>query len=177
MTAWARQAHAGLPQQLSLANRPGTGHSGGRDGPVNPTRPADAAGAGAETGAEVWTFPFAARAVRAARTTVGGVMSRLGADSSLVDDARLVISELLGNALRHARPLPDGTIQVGVRVEADTVRLFVTDGGSPTLPTLLNPPPLALGGRGLSIVRTLTRDWGVHETHAGNTVFGVLALT
>ncbi len=127
-------------------------------------------------GAEVWTFPFAARAVRAARTTVGGVLSRLGADSAIIDDARLVVSELLGNALRHARPLPDGTIQVGLRVEADTVRLFVVDGGSPTLPTLLNPPPLALGGRGLSIVRTLTRDWGVHETGTGNTVFGVLAL-
>jgi hypothetical protein len=65
---------------------------------------------------------------------------------------------------------------VGLILEATAVRIFVVDGGSATLPTLLNPPPMAIGGRGLSIVRTLSRDWGVQETGSGNTVFGVLNL-
>ena len=32
-----------------------------------------------------------------------------GVAAHIVEDARVVVSELLGNALRHARPLPDGT--------------------------------------------------------------------
>lgn len=51
----------------------------------------------------------------------------------------------------------------------------MSDGGSATLPTVLHPPTLAPSGRGLTIVRTLTREWGVLESAEGNTVFGVLA--
>ncbi|HEY7045083.1 MAG TPA: ATP-binding protein [Nocardioidaceae bacterium] len=125
---------------------------------------------------QAWSVPFRAVAVRSARTTITVALRRLGVSSQVIEDARIVVSELLGNALRHARPLPDGTLRVGLAVEDAAVRLYVVDGGSATLPTLLNPPPMALGGRGLSIVRTLTRDWGVHETLSGNTVFGVLNL-
>jgi len=123
-----------------------------------------------------WTVPFAATAVRAARTTITVALRQRQVAASVIEDARLVVSELLGNALRHARPLPDGTLRVGMVIKDETIRLFVVDGGSVTLPTLLSPPPLATGGRGLSIVRHLTRDWGVHETHTGNTVFGVINL-
>jgi anti-sigma regulatory factor (Ser/Thr protein kinase) len=115
-------------------------------------------------------------AVRVARTTVTVTLRKLDVATTVIDDARVVVSELLGNALRHARPLPDGTLRVGLVIDRETLRLFVVDGGSVTLPTLLNPPLLSIGGRGLSIVRTLTRDWGVQETGAGNTVFGVLSL-
>ena len=40
------------------------------------------------------------------------------------------------------------------------MRIAVVDGGSVTLPTLLHPPPMSVGGRGLSIVRTLTHELG-----------------
>ena len=62
----------------------------------------------------------------------------------------------------------------GWRLAVSRSGIFVNDGGSATLPTLISTPLLSLGGRGLSIVRTLTRDWGVQETRNGNTVFGVL---
>ena len=39
-------------------------------------------------------------------------MRRLGAGDEHRDDARLVVSELVGNAVRHARPLADGTMHV-----------------------------------------------------------------
>lgn len=124
----------------------------------------------------LWTMPYSTSAVRTARTAVTIALRRADVSSAVIDDARVVVSELLGNALRHARPLPDGTLRMGIRVGHDSIRLFVEDGGSATLPTLLHPPPLAPGGRGLAIVRTLTLDWGVHESESGNTVFGVLRL-
>lgn len=101
-------------------------------------------------------------------------LRRRGVAQHVIDDARLVVSELLGNALRHARPIPETGLVLTLDVQPDAVRLSVSDGGSATLPTLLHAPGLAPGGRGLTIVRTLTREWGVREGAQGNTVFGVL---
>lgn len=125
--------------------------------------------------AESWTVPFTPSAVAYARATITHALGRLGVSAAVVEDARLVISELMGNALRHARPLPEGVLRVGMAVDESVVRLFVVDGGSTSLPTVLHTSAMSLGGRGLSIVHTLTRDWGVEERGTGNTVFGVLS--
>jgi anti-sigma regulatory factor (Ser/Thr protein kinase) len=124
---------------------------------------------------ESWALPFTPSSVRIARTSITVALRRHGVPQHVVDDARIVVSELLGNALRHARPIPGGGLVLSLAVLADSIRLAISDGGSATLPTLLHPPELALSGRGLTIVRTLTREWGVRESPDGNTVFGVLA--
>lgn len=129
-----------------------------------------------ETDGHTWTVPFAASAVQVARAAVSHALTKAGIAAHIVEDARVVVSELLGNALRHARPLPDGTLIVELLLEAQSLRICVVDGGSVTLPTLLHPPPMSVGGRGLSIVRTLTQNWGVQESGSGNTVYGVLSL-
>ncbi len=121
-----------------------------------------------------WMLPFVPASARIARTHVSVVLRHFGMSQQTIDDARMVASELVGNALRHARPLPQGQLLLGLEIDGESVRIFVNDGGSATLPTLISTPLLSLGGRGLSIVRTLTRDWGVQETRNGNTVFGVL---
>ncbi|MGH3505415.1 MAG: ATP-binding protein, partial [Nocardioidaceae bacterium] len=104
-------------------------------------------------------------------------LRRHGIVQRVVDDARVVVSELLGNALRHARPIEGGKLLLTMEVTADSVRLAVTDGGAATLPRVLRTAELAPNGRGLTIVRTLTREWGVDETGQGNTVFGVLPVS
>lgn len=114
--------------------------------------------------------------MRDARTDVTVALRRYGVAQHVVNDARIVTSELLGNALRHARPIRDTGLVLTLEVQPDAVRLSVSDGGSATLPNLLHPPELASSGRGLTIVRTLTREWGVKESDEGNTVFGVLGL-
>ncbi len=121
-----------------------------------------------------WSLPFATSSVSTARINVTVALRHLAVGQATVDDARVVVSELLGNAIRHARPLPDGSLTVNLLVGQRVLRLAVDDGGSPTLPALLRPPVLAPSGRGLSIVRTLSTAWGVHEGVSGNTVFGVL---
>lgn len=103
-------------------------------------------------------------------------LRRFGVPQRVVDDARIVVSELLGNALRHARPIQNAGLVLTLELQSDGLRLSVSDGGSATLPTLLHAPDLASSGRGLTIVGTLTREWGVREGANGNTVFGVLGI-
>jgi two-component sensor histidine kinase len=92
------------------------------------------------------------------------------------DDALLVLSELIGNALRHARPMKSGQLKVSWTARHDGLEIAVTDGGGPTNPRELHPPVTALGGRGLAIVHDLAVDWGVRHNENGTTVYAILAM-
>ncbi|WP_286176039.1 ATP-binding protein [Arthrobacter sp. NEB 688] len=95
-------------------------------------------------------------------------------DEELVGEAEIVTSELLTNAVRHARPLSDGTIRVRWKIRGDVVEVEVTDGGGATVP---KPAPRTVwlsSGRGLRIVRALAHEWGVTEDRTGNVVWATL---
>lgn len=102
-----------------------------------------------------------------------------GTPEAVVDDAVLILSELLSNAYRHARPLGAGdSVRAAWGRTADGgVSVSVTDGGGPTRPRLSNPSVTARGGRGLSIITSLARDWGVRDggSSGGVTVWAVVA--
>jgi anti-sigma regulatory factor (Ser/Thr protein kinase) len=93
----------------------------------------------------------------------------------LAADAVAVTAELLGNAVRHAQPLPGGVIHLAWRVErARTglcVHVRVTDGGSALTPTRRAANPYSVGGRGLAIVAALAERWGVDRDGAGSCVW------
>jgi serine/threonine-protein kinase RsbW len=122
-----------------------------------------------------WTLPFLLSSVAEARAQVATVLITQGVGADIVDDACSVVSELLGNALRHARPKADGHVVVTLGIDDTSLALAVEDGGGVTVPSLVSPPPLARNGRGLGIVHSLTRDWGIRERADGNTVFGILS--
>jgi anti-sigma regulatory factor (Ser/Thr protein kinase) len=86
----------------------------------------------------------------------------------------LLVSELVGNAVRHARPLPDGTIQVSWKAVPHGIQLSVTDGGSSTRPHRVNASSSALAGRGMAIVDSLAYRWWIDQTHSRCTVNAVL---
>jgi anti-sigma regulatory factor (Ser/Thr protein kinase) len=92
-----------------------------------------------------------------------------------VGDAALVVSELLSNAIRHARPLPGASLQVAWAVDDESVEVAVSDGGAPTRPHPGHASVSSLGGRGLDIVEYLARTWGVRTDPAGLTVWAILA--
>ncbi|WP_308294900.1 ATP-binding protein [Streptomyces sp. JJ66] len=100
-----------------------------------------------------------------ARRRMRGELRASGAPDAVVDDAVLILSELLSNAYRHARPLPpDDSVRAGWRCAADgEVTIAVTDGGGPTRPMPSTPSVTARGGRGLSIITSLAVTWGVRE--------------
>ncbi|MEO6790510.1 MAG: ATP-binding protein [Ornithinibacter sp.] len=92
----------------------------------------------------------------------------------IVDEAEIVASELLTNAVRHARPLSDGTIRVRWKIRGEVVEVEVTDGGGSTVP---HPAPRTVwlsSGRGLRIVRSIAHEWGVTEDRTGNVVWATL---
>lgn len=103
-----------------------------------------------------------------------------GVPDAVVDDAVLVLSELLSNACRHGRPLsvdgePDGAVRAAWRMDAyGRLTVEVTDGGGPTRPLPATPSVTARGGRGLSIITALSEDWGVRDGIGEVTVWAVL---
>jgi anti-sigma regulatory factor (Ser/Thr protein kinase) len=131
---------------------------------------------GRSSAPSVLSLPFEVDSVPKARKRLALELRRAHVSRDRTDDALLVLSELIGNALRHARPLESGLLRVSWSFRHDGLEIAVTDGGGPTNPRELHPPVTALGGRGLSIVRDLAVDWGVRHDESGTTVYAVLAM-
>jgi anti-sigma regulatory factor (Ser/Thr protein kinase) len=92
--------------------------------------------------------------------------------SHLTEDVELVVSELATNAMVHA--------QTPFRVSLDAfermLRLEVEDG-SQVGPVRVVAQVLDTGGRGIAIVSSLSRDWGVNaRRHGGKSVWAEFDL-
>ncbi|MEU6709651.1 ATP-binding protein [Streptomyces wuyuanensis] len=88
----------------------------------------------------------------------------------LVDDARLIVSELVTNAIRHTRT---GAVGVSVTRLSGHVRIVVTDDSS-TLPARVPPAADAEAGRGLQLVDQLATRWGSQPLPTGKRVWAEL---
>jgi anti-sigma regulatory factor (Ser/Thr protein kinase) len=118
------------------------------------TGTADAYGPRIEVQLEVG--PSAASEARAA---VGALDGR--ADADALDDVRLLLSEVVTNAVRHSGAPPGARIAVSVSVTSGRVRAEVADGGLGFEPTPRHLPRLESGGWGLHLVDRLADRWGV----------------
>jgi anti-sigma regulatory factor (Ser/Thr protein kinase) len=122
----------------------------------------------------VHVLPYTASSVGAARRRLIGDLKDAGVVQSPVDDASLVLSELISNALRHATPLsdgtaPGGTVKVSWDLDSESVVVAVSDGGGQSVPRVHESTGSSLGGRGLGIVARLSRRWGVRTGDGGET--------
>lgn len=120
--------------------------------------------------------PFAASSVSVTRQSLKRWLTDCGVRREVVDDARVVISELVGNCVRHAQPTPDGDIVVSWQIAEHELQISVSDGGSGTRPRKVNAPSSALAGRGMAIVETLAERWWAERTASRSTVHAVLSL-
>ena len=121
-------------------------------------------------------LPFTPSSVSVARHRLKAFMREVGGSGEAVEDARVVISELVANSVRHAQPLSDGQIQVSWTLEDRGLQLSVTDGGSGTRPRTVNAPSSALAGRGMTIVEILAQEWWTERTGSRSTVHALLHL-
>jgi anti-sigma regulatory factor (Ser/Thr protein kinase) len=112
-----------------------------------------------------------------ARLLLRAALRTAEVDSESADEALLVLSELVGNALCHGRPFTFETGDTGVGVEwtigPSLVEVRVTDGGS-GLPETQSVGLDAEGGRGLGIVEALATKWGVDRSHEGTCVWALI---
>jgi len=131
--------------------------------PTSSGRPGDAA----RTIRVAWR---AASVAQVRRTLVEDLETR-DVPAEVVDEAEIVVSELVSNAIRHARPLADGNLRVHWKVKAGVVEVEVSDGGGDSTPRPAPRTVWAASGRGLRIVRSLAHEWGVSEDRNGTTVW------
>jgi anti-sigma regulatory factor (Ser/Thr protein kinase) len=109
----------------------------------------------------------AVSAPKVARTWITRLLDRWEV-THLSDVANLLTSELVSNAVRHARSgssitasIADGFLEVGV-----------TDGEPDKLPMVRSTEdPTASDGRGMAIVEALSADWGTTVLPMGKQVW------
>ncbi|MFC4562519.1 ATP-binding protein [Nocardiopsis mangrovi] len=104
--------------------------------------------------------PASVKDARDFAATVLGGWGLLGLSS----DIRLVASELVTNACRHAAPsvagmLADWSIQFGLTRAASSVTCMVFDP-SRRAPVMGDPGDLHEGGRGLRLIECYSANWG-----------------
>ena len=120
--------------------------------------------------------PFAASSVGLVRKRLRDWMTAQRLPAERVEEARVLLSELVGNAVRHARPLADGTLQIIWCLDGGALRLSVTDGGGSSRPHTVHALPNAVSGRGMMIVDSLAQSWWVDQRGRRTTVHALLAL-
>jgi anti-sigma regulatory factor (Ser/Thr protein kinase) len=90
-------------------------------------------------------------------------LGELRLPAPVLDDARLLVSELVANSIKHAGLGPDDRIHVKAEIDHGRLRVDVLDGGragdSP-LAGGIRPTPGAESGWGLYLVETVAARWG-----------------
>ena len=127
----------------------------------NPLPPADATTA---------PLPFDVESVTTARKLITDQLTNLNAPRRVLEDANLVVGELVMNGICHGQPHKDGTITVAWWFPGhDALRFTVCDGGNVEKLEPRMPDPLTPGGRGLAIIDRLCRAW-TYDTAEGTRI-------
>jgi len=113
--------------------------------------------------------PTAPRLARAAVGALDGI-------DTVRDDAILVSSELVSNAVVHGGCAPRGQIELIVQLIPNAILVTVIDsGGSDSTPTMREANYPGPGGLGLRVVDALALRWGSAQRD-GQQVWAELAL-
>ena len=92
-----------------------------------------------------------------ARGFAAAAARRFGLDPGRRYDLALATSEAVANAIEHGRPCRDGTIEMWITEQPDTISVLVRDAGRFELGPL-PPEPLPERGRGLRLMSRLVDE-------------------
>ncbi|MBB5782290.1 ATP-binding protein [Nonomuraea jabiensis] len=112
-----------------------------------------------------WTFTSQARSVRRARQAARAQLAEWGLQQAC-EYAELLISELVTNAVRHAR----GLVRMSLSAADGLLRCEVEDS-SPVPPSPRAASCDDEGSRGLLLVEVLSSGWGSVPTGRGKLVW------
>jgi anti-sigma regulatory factor (Ser/Thr protein kinase) len=174
--AWNRLA-AELPFALLCAYRSDSGHSLDRADVLREVcrlhtsvfRASAGEQDAAPSGPKICAHFAAERhAPRAARHFAAEVLARWGHASTLLEDVKLVVTELATNAVRHGR----SAFSVEIHPHGACVRVSVRDA-SRARPTPRDNP-MAPSGRGLRLIDAIAARWGAEIAGDGKVVWAEL---
>jgi hypothetical protein len=112
--------------------------------------------------------PTSAREARAfVRSSIGDEVS-----GSALQDVLLVASEMVSNVIRHAQT----PLTLSLELHSSYVRLAVTDG-EPPFDAVAETAVDAESGRGMGIIGSISRGWGVGDTPIGKSIWAEIPLT
>jgi anti-sigma regulatory factor (Ser/Thr protein kinase) len=100
-----------------------------------------------------------------ARAGLRHFLRRIEVDVSVVEDAELLVTEMVTNAVLHAKT----TVVLEVHVTGEEVAVAVTDRSDRPLQAR-TPTPDTVTGRGLTILDELAPGWSVEYHEEGKTV-------
>jgi anti-sigma regulatory factor (Ser/Thr protein kinase) len=115
--------------------------------------------------------------VSAARRFMTELLTGLGCTCTLRDDAELMLSELVTNAVRHQR---DGKIEITAVLRGPALRVSVTDdssevpmprSGKAPSSAEIGPSGESASGRGLLLIEQLATRWGWGPLENGKVVW------
>ncbi|WP_328666084.1 ATP-binding protein [Streptomyces sp. NBC_00322] len=115
------------------------------------------------------------RCVSLARVELRKILAVWGL-TRIEDAALVVLSELITNAVRHARVSPGREIETRYQLTCDGVRVEVHDSAD-GWPQKRDADSDSEGGRGLVLVSALADQWGVSERGGvGKSVWALMSV-
>ncbi|MFI7103768.1 ATP-binding protein [Streptomyces sp. NPDC050161] len=119
------------------------------------------------------TYPRTAQSSGPARRLVSTALHTWALDA-ILDDASLIVAELVANAVQHGS---GHSLRVSIkRVAAPRVRIAVTDK-SLQLPVIRRPRADDPSGRGILLVDSLSVHWGTDTRCWGKVVWSELLMS
>ena len=112
------------------------------------------------------SLPVSALSARNARAFLWAFCRSHAVPAQVVEDAVLIVSEVVGNAYLHAR----SGVRLCAQYSGQVLHVEVADN-SPVLPQLREGSLEATGGRGVLILDALAARWGAREGLAGKVVW------
>jgi anti-sigma regulatory factor (Ser/Thr protein kinase) len=146
--------------QVDTQTQPGASLPGRRARPPAPPAVARGEGHSRTISVELDANPSAAGSARGALLAFDSRMER-----TLMDDLRLLVTELVTNSVRHAESPGRDTVGLDISVDESTIRVEVRDHGAGFAPQPRHSDQSIPGGWGLFLVDQLTDRWGVLCNH------------
>lgn len=107
------------------------------------------------------SLPFESSTPSIARTKLATFLTINCVPAAVIDNALIVISEMIANAVSHGSPDHEGKMEITWAISGDLLELSVLDAGSGASLKPVDFDEDSLSGRGLSIINRVADRWWV----------------
>lgn len=101
-------------------------------------------------------MPNRVDSVPAARSFLAKLLDGWGVADQVIDDASLMATELMANAVEHG----SGVVHLEIAVDDDGLLRVGVHDDAVELPVMNDVTETGLDGRGIWLVQSIARDWG-----------------